>query len=126
MNIYAEYGDKVVARHLDNGWDSDKEKAHKYLEQDKEYTIKFTDVHSCSTDVYLMEIPDVAFNSVHFEDVPTSEIDAMYGISVVYTFECCRCKKENLLNTDKVEQAHCTYCGKINTMREPFDLEDLF
>lgn len=126
MNIYAEYGDKVIAKNLDWGWDSDIERAEKYLEQDKEYTIDFTDVHSSSTDVYLQEIPNVAFNSVHFEDAPTSEIDTMYGVSAVHTFECYRCKKENLLNTDKVEQAHCTYCGKINTMREPFDLEDLF
>lgn len=126
MNIYAEYGDKVIAKHLDNGWDYDKKRAKKYLEQDKEYTIDCTDVHSSSTEVFLVEIPDVSFNSVHFEDVANSEIDAMYGISVVYTFECCRCKKENLLNTDKAEQAHCTFCGKINIMREPYELEGLY
>lgn len=68
MNIYANSGHKVVAKHLDWGYEPDKEQAHKYLEQDAIYTVSYTEVSSWHTDVYLEEIPGVKFNSVHFED----------------------------------------------------------
>lgn len=74
MNIYAEENDKVIFAHPTNGWDGDKETANKHLEVDKVYTIEYTEVGGCHTDVYLKEIPDVAFNSVMFEDYAEIEL----------------------------------------------------
>jgi hypothetical protein len=69
MNNYAINGHKVVCSTLDAGYDYDKEVASKHLEIGKEYTIDYTIVDSWSTDVYLVEFPNVRFNSVFFEDV---------------------------------------------------------
>lgn len=69
MNIYAIHGHKVVCSTFDAGYDYDKEQAKKHLEIDKEYTVDYTNVDSWSTDVYLVEFPNVRFNSVFFEDV---------------------------------------------------------
>lgn len=68
MNIYAKHGHKVVAKHLDWGYPLDAEKAIKYLTKEQEYTVDYTVVDSWSTEVLLVEFPDIAFNSVHFED----------------------------------------------------------
>ena len=73
MNIYAEQGHKVIAKHLDWGWDSDEEKAKKYLVQNQEYTVAYTIVYSSSTEVFLEEIPNISFNSVHFIDATLGE-----------------------------------------------------
>ena len=43
--------------------------ARKHLTEGEEYTVERTEVSSCHTDVYLEEIPGVAFNSVMFEGV---------------------------------------------------------
>ena len=69
MNIYAIQGHKVKCKTLSAGDEYDKEKAKKYLELEKEYTIDYTIVDNWSTDVYLKEIPNVRFNSVFFKDV---------------------------------------------------------
>ena len=69
MNIYAIEGHKVRCYTFNAGYDYDKQKAEKYLELGKEYTIDYTIVDSCSTDVYLKEFPNIKFNSVFFEDV---------------------------------------------------------
>lgn len=68
MNIYAKEGHKVVAEYLDWGYDSDAEKANKFLVKGQVYTVEYTDVYSCNTNVYLKEFPNIYFNSVHFED----------------------------------------------------------
>jgi len=68
MNIYAVNGHKV--RFLGkNGYDYELEQAMKVLEVNKEYTVERTEVHDWSTTVYLIEVPNVGFNSVQFEDV---------------------------------------------------------
>lgn len=68
MNVYAEYGHKVIATDLNAGFESDKENAHKYLELDKIYTVDWTEVGRTLTEVKLVEIPESSFNSLHFED----------------------------------------------------------
>lgn len=67
--LYCETGCKVIAKHLDHGYDSDKELAKKYLEQDKIYTIDTVSVGGWKTDVTLIEVPNHRFNSVHFERI---------------------------------------------------------
>lgn len=68
MEIYALKGYKVKVTEdtKNNGNSWDKEKIKEYLTLEKTYTVKYTHVHSYSTDVYLQEIPEVKFNSVNF------------------------------------------------------------
>lgn len=74
MNIYALNGHKVRLIHTDMGYEYQKERAEKYLKLGEVYTVDYTEVHSESTEVYLKEVPDIAFNSTCFEDVkPQSE-----------------------------------------------------
>jgi len=68
MNIYAKHGAKVVFAYPDNGYDHDIETAKKHLVVGKTYTIDHTDVYDWHTDVWLIEVPGVRFNSVHFQD----------------------------------------------------------
>jgi len=75
MNIYALEGFNVtVAQDPGNGSvrggdESDKELVGKYLEVGREYTVERTEVHGWHTEVFLREVPGVAFNSTNFEDV---------------------------------------------------------
>jgi hypothetical protein len=69
MNIYSIYGHRVVCSTFNAGYEFDKQVAEKYLELGKTYTIDYTVVHNSSTEVYLLEIPNISFNSVFFEDL---------------------------------------------------------
>lgn len=68
MNIYALPGSKVIFAYPDSGYESDQERAKKYLKVGEIYTIKEIRVHDWSTEVFLEEVPGVAFNSVLFND----------------------------------------------------------
>ncbi len=68
MNIHAKNGDKVIVSSLTAGYESDQKVAEKHLLIGEVYTVESTQVHSWHTDVYLLEIPGVKFNSVFFED----------------------------------------------------------
>ncbi|MCE7991648.1 MAG: hypothetical protein HEP71_06700 [Roseivirga sp.] len=69
MNIYALNGHKVRLIRTDMGYEYQKERAEKYLKLRGVYTVDYTEVHSGSTEVYLEEVPDLAFNSTCFEDI---------------------------------------------------------
>lgn len=69
MNIYAQRGDKVIFSHPNAGGWGDSEKCAKHLELGAEYTVQETEVDPWHTDVYLQEVPGVAFNSVMFDDL---------------------------------------------------------
>ena len=69
MNIYALKGHKVRCISVEAMYEYETERAQKHLEIGKEYTVERTEVESSSTEVYLQEIPDVAFSSGLFEDV---------------------------------------------------------
>jgi hypothetical protein len=69
MNIYALKGHKVKCVSLESAYEYQTERAKKYLEVGKIYTVEATEVHSSSTEVYLQEIPEIAFNSTLFCDV---------------------------------------------------------
>lgn len=71
MNIYTLTGKKVRCINLSGGYNYDQELAKKHLEIGSEYTIDYTDVGSWHTDVFLRGYPEVAFNSVFFENVET-------------------------------------------------------
>lgn len=68
MDIYAKEGTKVRYTGK-NGYDSQIEHANKYLTIGEIYTVYYTDVSGFSTTVYLKEVPNKGFNSVHFENV---------------------------------------------------------
>lgn len=76
MNVHAKNGDKVKFTNPKAGYDSDIEKTKKYLKLGEVYTIEKTEVDSWFTHVWLKEIPEVYFNSVHFIDyTPKEEIE---------------------------------------------------
>lgn len=67
MNIYAKYGDKV--RYLGKGgYDIDRVIGNKLLTVGEIYTVEKTDVANFVTHVFLKEFPNIAFNTVLFED----------------------------------------------------------
>jgi hypothetical protein len=68
MNIYSQHGDKVVYNNFNDGGAWDQGVAKQFLEPNQVYTVDYTEVHSFSTDVYLVEVPNIRFNSVVFSD----------------------------------------------------------
>jgi len=70
MDIYAVEGYKVIvtAETIENGYSVHTKKAKKYLKIDGVYRVEYTKVDDWHTDVYLKEIPHIAFNSVHFKE----------------------------------------------------------
>lgn len=72
MEIYALKGHKVRCIGTDSVYHYLTERAEKYLEVGKEYTVERTTVHSWQTDVELQEFPGVEFNSEIFEDLEES------------------------------------------------------
>lgn len=69
MNIYAAPGTVVLyPAWADAGHDHDKHSAEKYLVKNRCYTVADTVPGDWHTDVYLVEVPGVAFNSVLFAD----------------------------------------------------------
>jgi len=69
MDIYSPPGSKVVYKGPVGGYPGDKVRAERHLKAGQIYTIKHLDVHSYSTDVYLEEVTEQAFNSVLFDNV---------------------------------------------------------
>lgn len=70
MNIYTTKGSKVIFSHPTWGWTADVIRAAKYLTLNEVYTVDRTVVHTDYTDVYLVEHPNIAFNSVQFDNLP--------------------------------------------------------
>jgi hypothetical protein len=66
MDIYAKEGTKVIFANPTWGYQFDQKMAAKHLKEGAVYTVERTDVDSWHTDVYLKEVPGIAFNSVHF------------------------------------------------------------
>ncbi|MHC1778290.1 MAG: hypothetical protein AB9834_23015 [Lentimicrobium sp.] len=69
MNIFALKGHKVKCININTGYEYERELARQYLTIGNSYTLDYTNVGGSWTNVYLQEIPDVAFNSVFFTDV---------------------------------------------------------
>jgi len=82
MDIRAKYGTKVFVteKSLENGYESDSDQAKKYLKIGEIYTVDYTDVDRCSTDVHLIEFPNVSFNSVCLCDDDDKDDTLMMGI----------------------------------------------
>jgi len=68
MDIHSKEGDVVLYNFPFNGYEGDQATAAKYLSEGNTYTVDHTIVYSSSTDVFLKEFPDIAFNSVMFSD----------------------------------------------------------
>lgn len=65
IDIYSKEGTKVKYTG-EGGYDHHRDHADTYLIVGEIYTIDHTDVSNWHTDVYLKEVPNEAFNSVHF------------------------------------------------------------
>lgn len=68
MNINAKKGSKVIFKNPNSGYEYDIEKAKKYLELNKVYTVEKTIIGGSYTSVVLQEFPNEAFNSIQFVD----------------------------------------------------------
>ena len=68
MDIYSIKGTKIIFKHESNGYKSHQETARKHLKLGAVYTVNRTDIGESHTDVYVEELPNVAFNSVMFEN----------------------------------------------------------
>ena len=70
MNIYAKENDKVVVTEesQNNGYEHESEKVKRMCKVGEVYTVARTAVSSWHTTVFLKELPNIAFNSVCFED----------------------------------------------------------
>lgn len=79
--LHCERGTKIIFSNPNNGWESDKERAKRYLEKGKIYTVENLIVGGSSSDVILQEIPNVKFNTVHFERVDQPEIVFVTSLS---------------------------------------------
>lgn len=68
MRLNAPKGQKVkyLAK---NGYDSDREKANKFLKKGNKYTVLRTHVGRSSSTVTLKEFPNQRFNTVMFKEV---------------------------------------------------------
>lgn len=77
MDIRAEPGSRIKFVYPDNGYSVHQATAKQYLRPDHVYTVELVDVSAYHTDVFLVEVPGVSFNSVLFEDyneISTTEI----------------------------------------------------
>ncbi len=107
MNIFAlkGYRVKVTEKTANNGTSSDKEKVKELLEVDKVYTVDHTDVHASNTNVYLIEFPDVVFNSSSFEGITIQPRElTMYHKDVITTVSEPTDKEPTLL--DLIKEAY--------------------
>ena len=102
MDIYAKKGTKVKYTG-DGGYDSHKEHANKYLKVGETYTVLNTNVSGWHTDVFLQEVPNQCFNSVHFE-----ELAKQCAIHVVSN---CKHKNEQMKQGDGFVYVTCKDCG---------------
>lgn len=67
MDIYAKSGVKIKFSHPTSGLDGHQETANKHLSVGNSYTVEKTIVGGWHTDVFIKEVPGVAFNSVMFD-----------------------------------------------------------
>ena len=76
MDVYSKPGTKVIFDAPENGYEFDQRTAKKYLKVGAVYTVAKTEVHSSSTDVYLVGFPG-CFNSVFFGSLEFDSIDSL-------------------------------------------------
>jgi len=122
MDIYAKEGTKVIYTG-ENGYDHDREHADKYLTKDAVYTVDNTDVEGWHTSVYLKEFPEIAFNSVHFEEALVTKftkeqiekrlMDMLYEMLSDYNQE------DGIISVEYIEGSHeCTVKMNVNIVEE--------
>lgn len=68
MDDHSAPGTKIVFAHPGNGYAHDQETAREHLEVGEVYTVERTEVGRWHTDVFIKEVPGVAFNSPMFDE----------------------------------------------------------
>lgn len=71
MSLDTKKGDKITITDAtcNNGFESDRLLIRKHLKPGENYTVKYVDLGKFYSVVYIEEVPDVAFNTVNFENV---------------------------------------------------------
>jgi hypothetical protein len=69
MSLDTKPGDKVLFDKPNQGYEWDVECTKKYLVVGNQYTVERIEVGDSSSEVYFREVPDVGFNTVHFQNV---------------------------------------------------------
>ena len=69
MDIYSGNGTKVRLTRPTSGYTHDVKQVAKHLIEGNTYTVDRTVVHQSSSNVYLIEIPNESFNTIHFDDL---------------------------------------------------------
>ena len=75
--IVCKYECKVVYDKPENGRQGHKDTANKYLTVGETYTMYKKVIHSCHTEIFIKEYPEIAFNSVMFSDPSKQSISVM-------------------------------------------------
>ena len=73
MDIYSKPGTLVRFAFPNHGYPHDQQTAMEHLVVGNVYHIHHTDVFSSYTNVYLVEVPEVSFNSVLFTEVSDNQ-----------------------------------------------------
>jgi hypothetical protein len=81
MDTHSKEGTKVIVTKfsISNGYTSQIKQAKKHLKVGGQYTVDRTEVSGWHTNVFIKEFPDIAFNSVLFEDIPEGIKDIKNG-----------------------------------------------
>ena len=69
MDINSPKGTKVIYAFPDAGYEYQIKIAQKHLILNNVYTVEYTHIYSWRTDVYLKEVPNIAFNSCLFKEI---------------------------------------------------------
>lgn len=77
----ARLGSRLKFKNPLNGYHADQALARLNLRVDHVYTLSAISIHAFHTEIYLVEVPGVSFNSVMFEDYnEISRIEIPYRI----------------------------------------------
>lgn len=124
MNIYAKSGDKVIFSFPGSGYEYHQETAKEHLVLNETYTVDYTEVHSWFTEVYLKEVPGVAFNSVLFasdeKNIEKGSEMAVYRVNMRVSYQAGHpgmndyekevlCKAKTPM--EAITKAFTQYCG---------------
>jgi len=71
--VSADKGTKIIAVDLERGTEHDMKLAQQLLIQGNTYTVDYTTVHNFWSEVFLIEIPGIGFNLIHFDTVKIEE-----------------------------------------------------
>lgn len=76
MDLDTKPGEKILFDKPHSGYEYDTEHAKKHLVIGDTYTVERVEVADSSSEVFFKEVPDVGFNTVHFQNVHETPVPA--------------------------------------------------